>query len=78
MIPKQFGPIILQPYFFEMLTRSFSLFSPSGPLSLNPALITTAAFVCFFPHSSITEPTSFAGTTTTARSGTSGILDTSG
>ena len=53
MIPWQFGPNSLTPYFLAMETISFSRASPSGPTSLKPALLIIINLTPFFPQSSI-------------------------
>ncbi|BAA30626.1 149aa long hypothetical protein [Pyrococcus horikoshii OT3] len=70
--PNMLGPSILIPYFLAVSTNCCSTFFPSSPSSPNPDEIIGATFTPFFPHSSTTSGTDFAGTTITAISTSSG------
>ena len=76
VIPKLLGPIIFMPYFLPRATSSFSLSTPSPPISLNPAVITTMFLTPNSPHSSTTGFTKTLGIEIITRSGTSGKSDT--
>ena len=78
MIPRQFGPRTRIPWrrAFSRTWRSSS--TPSGPISLNPALMITTARTPAAPHSSMRPGAVRAGVTITARSTASPIAPTVG
>jgi len=81
MTPMQFGPIIVMPYLVQRARSCSSRFRPRGPISRNPAVMTTRPFTPFFPHSSTATRAWSAGTTMTAKStgcGTSRTLGYAG
>jgi len=69
MIPTQLGPTMRIPARRAIWVISRSSFSPSGPVSRNPAEITTTYFAFTSAHCRITSTTAAAGTTITTRSG---------
>ncbi len=73
MMPRQLGPMIRMPAARAFSTSCRSSSAPSGPVSLNPAEITTAARIPASPHSLMIPGISRAGVTTTARSTSAGI-----
>ena len=74
----QFGPMTRTPERATADASSSCSFSPSGPVSEKPDVITTAPPTPLAPHSSITPGTNGAGTTTTTRSTASGRSVTDG
>ena len=74
--PKQFGPIMAMPYSAQMSLRRRSRSTPLGPTSRNPAEMTIAERIPFFPHCSKARSTTLAGKTITAWSTSSSISST--
>ncbi len=76
MKPRQFGPKILILYFLPIPTSSSSLFTPSPPISLNPADMTIKPLTPFLPHSSAAPLTNLPGITKIAMSISSSTSNT--
>ena len=78
MMPRQFGPTIRICPARASSRISCSNFTPSSPISLKPAEITTAPFTPASTHSRMMPGTVGAGVTMTARSTGSGTSVTDG
>src|SRR5579871_152714 len=76
--PRQLGPMTRTLPARASSRTCRSKAAPSGPISLNPAEITTAPRTPFSPHSRIIPGTEGGGVTTTARSTSSGISEIEG
>ena len=68
MTPMQLGPMTRMPFSRAMPMSSRCISRPAGPVSANPAVITTMPWTPFWAHSRAATMTSLAGTTITARS----------
>jgi hypothetical protein len=77
-IPRQFGPISRIPEERQTASSCRWRSAPSGPVSANPAEITTSARTPAAAHSSAAPTTAWAGTATTARSTGPGTSATEG
>ncbi len=68
MIPRQFGPMTLMPYRRAASSTCRSSSTPSGPISLKPALMMITPLMPASPHSTTSPGALLAGVTMTARS----------
>ena len=68
MMPRQFGPISRMPWRRAASSTRRSSSTPSGPISLNPALMMITPLIPAWPHSSTSPGAVLAGVTMTARS----------
>jgi len=78
MTPRQLGPSTRMPCLRAISPTRCSSSAPFLPVSLNPAVMTTATFTPFSPASSMTWGTAWLGTVMTAISTSPGIEETSG